>query len=298
MQAQKNSAMPHNLSHLSAIAADYDAFVLDLWGVVHDGVTMYPAAGECLKQLHAAGKRVVFLSNAPRRATAVQKVLDNFGIPRDSYEAIYSSGEVAHGWLLSDAGRAWGSHCIFVGLEMDLPVLDGLPLTRVENPAEADFILCAGYDALFQDPGELTPRLQAWAAAKLPMLCINPDIIVVRQDGTTIHCAGHLAQRYIGIGGQVTFIGKPYPIVYDAIRAHFAESAPRACHVQPVAATRILAVGDSVHTDILGANQAGIASAFVTGGIHARELAEGLSPEKLYARDGATPDFVLPAFGW
>jgi HAD superfamily hydrolase (TIGR01459 family) len=284
-------------SGISAIAGEYDAYILDLWGVVHDGVVMYPSAGETLRELTAAGKRIVFLSNAPRRASVVEAVLTKFGIPRESYEAIYSSGEVAHQWLASGQS-SFGGKCVFVGLEQDLPVLDGLPLERVENPAEASFVFCAGYDALFQDPSELEPRLSAWATAQLPMLCINPDITVVRQDGSTIYCAGHLARRYEELGGQVTYIGKPYPIVYEAIAAHFAADAPRACNALPVARTRMLAVGDSLHTDILGANQAGIASALITGGIHSHDIAAGMSLEQLMERDHATPNYVLPAFAW
>ena len=288
---------PQFFDHFSHVAEQYDAFILDLWGVIHDGVVMYPSAGECLAQLAKSGKRIVFLSNAPRRASVVQAALDKFGVPRESYEAIYSSGEVAHDWLASGAS-GYGSKCDFVGLEQDLPVLDGLNLTRVDQASDADFIFCAGYDALFQDPAELEPRLHAWAKLNLPMLCINPDITVVRQDGSTIYCAGHLAKRYTALGGQVTYVGKPYPIVYDAIRAHFADSAPRACNVSPVAPARILAVGDSLHTDILGANQAGIASALITGGIHSHDIARGETLGSLMKRDHATPDYVLPAFAW
>jgi HAD superfamily hydrolase (TIGR01459 family) len=279
---------PQMLDSFATIAARYDAFVLDLWGVVHDGVAMYPQAGECLAQLKAAGKRVVFLSNAPRRARAVQAVLQRLGVPDDQYEAIYSSGEVAHGWLANGGLAELGNACVFVGLEQDRPMMDGLPLREVTDVEAANFVFCTGYDALFQDPAELEPRLSQWAAAKLPMLCINPDITVVRQDGSTIYCAGHLATRYAALGGRVQWVGKPHARVYDAVRAHFSGIAPE----------RMLCVGDSLHTDIAGANAAGLDSALITGGIHARELAAGETLNVLMTRDHATPSYVLPGFAW
>lgn len=280
--------MTKNLTHFSAIAADYDAFVLDLWGVIHDGVVMYPSAADCLAELHAAGKRVVFLSNAPRRAAVAEAGLQRFGIPRAQFEHVITSGEVAHHWVAGGKAKHLGDRCVFIGLEADLPVLTGLSIERVPHPDQADFVFCAGYDYLFQPPQDQETRLKKCLARKLPMLCVNPDYEVVRQDGSVIYCAGHLARRYEELGGTVTYIGKPHKIVYDAVFDHFADM-PR---------DRILAVGDSLHTDIAGANQAGIASALITGGILQRELDAGVPLAELCRRRNATPDFVLPAFRW
>ncbi len=270
------------------IAANYDAFILDLWGVIHDGVEMYPSAAACLAELHAAGKHVVFLSNAPRRAVVAEQGLKRFGVPAAQFERVITSGEVAHHWIASGQGAYLGDRCVFIGLEADLPVLQGLSLERVAHPDQADFIFCAGYDYLFQPPQDQETRLKKCAARNLPMLCINPDYEVVRQDGSVIYCAGHLARRYEELGGKITYIGKPHKVVYDAVFEHFA-GIPK---------DRILAVGDSLHTDIAGANAAGIASALITGGILKREMEAGVALETLFTQQRARPEYVLPAFVW
>ncbi len=278
--------MTQTLTHLAPIAEQYDAFILDLWGVIHDGVEMYPTAAAYLAELHAAGKRVVFLSNAPRRAVEAEAGLARFGIPRAQYERVITSGEVAHHWIAQGGARHLGTRALFIGLEADLPVLEGLEITRVAAAEQAEFIFCAGYDYLFQPPQDQEARLKKCAARQLPMLCINPDYEVVRQDGSLIYCAGHLARRYAELGGQVTYIGKPHPRVYETALTHFADIPP----------SRILAVGDSLHTDIAGANHAGVDSALVTGGILKKKLDAGMSLPALCSAEKAHPSYVLEAF--
>lgn len=291
------------ISSLSSIIHRYDAFILDLWGVVHDGLLLYPRAPETLRQLKAAGKRAIFLSNAPRRARMAAAKLDHLGVSRSLYERVLTSGETAFEYLSNAATtplpleanglqqRKWGRRCYFLGLEMDEHLLHDLSASygRAHDLEQADFILNAGYETLTQNPEELRPRLERAAALKLPMLCVNPDIEIVRQSGEEILCAGQLARDYEAMGGAVSYIGKPHPLVYEQCLAHFSA----------VPQERILAVGDGLRTDILGANRAGLDSLLITGGILRRRLGEemdGRSIEQACRERGAFPDYVLPEF--
>jgi HAD superfamily hydrolase (TIGR01459 family) len=286
------------LAGFAPLAERYDGFILDLWGVVHDGVKPYPGAVDCLSRLKAAGKRCVLLSNAPRRAGAAQAAMRAMGIADDLYAGILTSGEAVH-LALRDRDEPWfarlGSRVFHLGPERDRNVIDTLPLTRVETPGEAEFLLNTGPDdhQAGQAVDDFAPVLEACLAARLPMVCANPDLEVIR-GGVRVICAGALAQRYGEMGGEVRSLGKPDPAIYRRVFAMLG--LPR---------ERVMAVGDALRTDIKGAAAVGIASAWVLGGIHAEELGveEGTLPppgvaEARAAEDGLAPDAVLPEFRW
>lgn len=286
------------LPGFAPLAARFDGFILDLWGVVHDGVKPYPGAVDCLARLKAAGKRCVLLSNAPRRAGAAQAAMRAMGIADDLYAGILTSGEAVH-MALRDRDDPWfaalGTRVFHLGPERDRNVIDTLPLTRVETPAEAAFVLNTGPDdhQAGQAVEDFAPVLAACLAARLPMICANPDLEVIR-GGVRVICAGALAQRYGAMGGEVRSLGKPDPAIY-----------PRVFAMLDMPPARVMAVGDALRTDIAGAAAVGIASAWVLGGIHAEELGveEGTLPppgvaEARAAADGLAPDAVLPAFRW
>ena len=205
----------------AALADQYDGFVLDLWGVIHDGVTPYPGAVDCLRRLRAAGKRVVLLSNAPRRAHVAQEAMRGMGIPDDLYHGILTSGEATH-LLLRDRSDPFlaglGNRVFHLGPQRDRNVLAGLDLLLTDIPEEADFVLNTGPD----DLGDATDLAfwevpqQRLAAASLKMICANPDLEVIR-GGVRVLCAGALAQRYEALGGQVRWIGKPDPSIYAPV---------------------------------------------------------------------------------
>lgn len=274
---------PTYLDRLSAIAGKFDACILDLWGVVHDGSHLYPGAREALQGLHAQGKRVVFLSNAPRRSSRVIAVLDQLGVEPAWYETAISSGEIGFR-LLQSGALALGKRYIYIGPEKDVDVLDGLDLLSVESVERADFILNVGFGTEGQSDADWTPLFRTARARNLPMLCLNPDREVVKISGERYPCAGVLAGSYQDLGGVVHWVGKPYPDVYDACFTHFG-NVPR---------SRILAVGDGLHTDILGAKRAGITAVLVSGGIlHQKSQAE---LAELFALEGATPDYMMTGF--
>ncbi len=287
---------PVVINGIGEIADRYDGIVLDLWGVVHNGVEALPGAVEAMQRLHAANNRIALLSNAPRRAAAVADRLTEMNIAPDRYDAIMSSGEEV--WChLSERTDPWyrtlGRCCLHIGAERDKGMFEGLDLVLTEEPADAEFVLNTGtfddgdsvdsYDRLLRD-------LQARG---LPMICANPDLVVVRGDDMQI-CAGALAERYELLGGLVRWHGKPDPSVYLACLAKL-DMTDR---------SRVLVVGDSFRTDISGANSTGLDSLFVAGGIHAADLCTaGGAPDLARVTQAAAaasvePDFVGAAFVW
>jgi len=254
----------HLIAGLRELAPRYEGFILDLWGVIHDGVAPIPGTIDCLRSLIAGGKRIVLLSNAPRRADDVVRRITAVGVPAGLYHHVMSSGEETWQHLKRRDDlfyAALGRRCLHIGSERDLEIREGLDLDYVEVPEEAEFILNtgpAGWDDRIED---YEPLLRKAIGRSLPMVCANPDLVVMR--GSTLHlCAGALAKWYEEAGGQVRWHGKPFRSVYDSCLALLG-IADR---------SRILAVGDSLRTDIAGAAGAEIDSLLIAGGIHAEEF--------------------------
>ena len=283
------------LPGLAALAADYDGYILDVWGVMHQGGPAYPEALACVRRLRAAGKRVVFLSNAPRLAFQVEAVLNGKGVDATLYDAVIASGDAARR-ALADPTRlpfdGLGTRYSLLGPPGSDDVLDGLGYAAADIAA-ADFLLGIGLEDGRDTVDDHEPILQAVAARDLPMICVNPDLLVIRL-GVQEPCAGALAARYEAIGGRVHYFGKPHPEVYDLALA--------ALDVPPA---RVLAVGDGLATDIAGADAAGLDSVLVTGGLLADTLA--LAPGEAPAADaledacraaGVKPRAALATFVW
>ncbi len=276
---------------MAALAAEYDGFILDLWGVVHDGVKPYPGAVDCLHRLRDAGKPAVMLSNAPRRAAVAQAGLRAMGIADDLYSGIMTSGEATH-LLLRDRADPWfaalGRRVYHLGPLRDRTVIEGLDLELVEHPAAADFVLNTGPD----DAGGPTeaeqwdPLLQAFRGADLKMICANPDLEVMRGPLRLI-CAGLLTQRYEALGGEARWIGKPDPAIYAPVQRMLG-----------VEKSRILAVGDTLRTDLAGAASVGIASCWVLGGIHADDFADHTAAASHARANDFAPRALVQSFSW
>jgi HAD superfamily hydrolase (TIGR01459 family) len=285
------------IAGLREVAGRYDAFILDLWGVLHDGMAPFPGVIDALERLDAAEKRVAILSNAPRRADAVAARVAEIGIPRRLYRALVSSGEETWQRLArrdDPFHAALGRKVLHIGPPRDHGMLDGLDLEKVARVAEADFILNTGPWGWEETPENYEARLAEAKARDLPMVCANPDLVVMHQNRLMI-CAGTLADLYERMGGRVAWHGKPHRAVY--------ERCFEALGVRD--RSRVLAVGDSLRTDIAGANGAGIDSLLVAGGIHAEEfgVSEGEIPDRARVRlaidsSGHRPDYVMPHFLW
>ena len=281
----------------AALANRFDGFILDIWGVIHDGVTAFPSAVDCLRRLRASGKPTLLLSNVPRPNRDAKALLRRMGVADDLYTDILTSGEAVRRALQDPPDLWWaelGQSVFHLGPERDRGVIDDLSLTLVPSPAEANFVLNTGPDDHRNpsDMAEFELVLQDCARHRLPMICANPDLVVVR-GGVRVLCAGALAERYREVGGDVRSLGKPDPAIYQPVLERLG-----------LPPDRILAVGDALHTDIAGAGGVDIAACWVLGGLHAAELREAdgqfdlLRAEAEARTAGLAPLASLPYLSW
>lgn len=294
---QPGDRQPPLLSGVADIAADYDGYILDVWGVLYDGGAAYPGVVECLTQLKKAGKRIVVLSNAPRRAQVVANRLTNLGIGRHLYDEVHTSGEEAFLSLrdrTDDFHRSLGRSCVDTGGDRFLGLLDGSGVTLASDPSEASFVLASG-PLEGTDPIERYDDLLSRCLDRsLPMLCANPDLEVLHE-GARHLCAGSIGARYTQMGGFVHYYGKPHEAVYaTCLRLMNIEDR-----------SRILAVGDNLETDVKGGQAHGTGTLLVAGGIHCDRLditmGDRPDPQRLtalYREFDMTPTATVPAFTW
>jgi HAD superfamily hydrolase (TIGR01459 family) len=287
---------PRFADGLSAFADRYDAFVLDQWGVLHDGARPYPGAIEAVAELVRRGKRVALLSNSGRRADKNRARMAGFGFDPACFAAIVTSGEACWRLLHDRQGAPWERlrrRCYLMTIGGDLGVVEGLDLALVDDPAAADFILASGLEP-GQTPEDLRPVAETGVARGLPLVCSNPDIVAV-SPGQLLHAPGSFARIYEELGGTVHYVGKPHRPIYEVCLESLPGTDPR----------RIIGIGDSLDHDIRGAAGAGLDSAFVTGGIHAAAFPPDASPaakrdalERLCRESRVEPTWVIPALAW
>jgi HAD superfamily hydrolase (TIGR01459 family) len=230
------------------------------------------------------------LSNAPRRSALAAERSAAIGVATDLYDTMITSGEDC--WLGLQASPP-GRRALFIHAGRDSNFLDGLDIEPVDDPARAEFLLVLGVEHDIEELSSFEAPLQAARARDLVMLCANPDLVVLH-GGTLELCAGSVAQRYEAIGGRVQYHGKPHPAVYR-----------RAFDALGIDKSRILALGDSLRTDVAGARASGIDSAFVADGIHLEELIGELGgdpdPAHIAARLGTgnpAPQWVMRRLAW
>lgn len=277
-----------SIDGLGAISENFDLFLIDQFGVLHDGIRPYDGAIECLTNLKANGKAVVLLSNSGKRATANMARLLEFGFPAGSFDHVVTSGEVAwNGILKRTFGPPFvpGNRVFLVGHDDHDYGLDEIELSPVEDSAAADFILIAASRAPRFSLAQYRDLLAEAAACNVPALCCNPDRMMLTAAGLQ-PSAGEIASLYRELGGKVTFVGKPYPAIYAAAKNRYPRNQP----------ARTLAIGDSIEHDIRGGQNAGLPTALVLTGLSAQ-----LSDDQLHreaARHGAIADFVLPCLRW
>lgn len=264
---------PANLiDTLESISDPYKAILCDVWGVIHNGVRSFPEAVQALARARASGKAVVLMTNAPRPRREVEAQLEALAVPRDSYDAIVTSGDVTRALI------AEGPRRIFhLGPERDQTLYDGLDVELVEE-FEASGVVCTGlFDDTTETPESYADMLRRFRARDLPFVCANPDIVVERGD-RLIWCAGALARDYGQLGGRVSIAGKPYRPIYEAAIASAANVVGAG-----LGTSEVLAIGDGVLTDVKGAVAYGCDVLYVTAGIHAHEYGgrAGPDPEQL-----------------
>jgi HAD superfamily hydrolase (TIGR01459 family) len=265
-----NSPEPQPISGLSALAGDYRALLCDVWGVVHNGVAAFPDAAVALSRYRAGGGKVLLLTNAPRRKENVVDALDAMGFPHDAYDDVVTSGEAGRELL---RGRP-GVRVLHVGPERGMSLFENLDI-RFADADIAELIVCTGlFDDETEVPEDYDPRFAEWKARGLPMLCVNPDVVVER-GARLIWCAGAIANRYAEKGGAVTMVGKPFPEIYRAAMRRLGELAGDGA----VDGASVLAIGDGAQTDVRGAVNQGLDVLFIAGGIHAGQFGDRDRPE-------------------
>ena len=259
------------IENMRDLVADVDVVLSDIWGVVHNGLVAFPEACEALHTFRQRGGTVVLITNAPRPADSVQRQLRKLGVADQTYDAIVSSGDLTRLFVAEHPGKTM----FWLGPERDNSIYRGLEAAFA--PIEsADYIVCTGpFDDETETPEDYRAMMEQARARHLPLICANPDIVVERGD-RLIYCAGAIAELYRELGGEVIFYGKPHRPIYERAMS-IAQSRRQA----DIPLRRVLAIGDSVRTDLTGAHGFGINCLFVTRGIHADEF-EGVD-----ALDGA-----------
>jgi len=285
-----------HLPGISSLISLYDGFLLDQWGVLHDGTRAYEGASEALGRMRDAGKPVIILSNSGRTGEENALQLAHMGFGRDLYDKVISAGDDARAALRARDEpfyRALGKRCLLLAREGEEHLAEGLDLDVVSNVEKADFILLMTMDAPRQSLAGWRLLLQRSRALGLPMICGNPDLHRASPDGGLQEAPGSVARAYEMLGGRVRYHGKPEPRIYRHSLATLG--------LDP---SRVLALGDSLLHDIAGAHAAGIASALIASGIHCADIEwiAGMptpeSCEVLFQTTGFVPAYVLPSFGW
>jgi HAD superfamily hydrolase (TIGR01459 family) len=277
----------------STLAAGYDVVLCDVWGVVHDGVAAFPEACDALARYRAGGGTVILITNAPRTGESVARQLDGFGVPRAAYDGVVSSGDVTREVVAQRRGQS----LFHLGPQRDISIFSGLDV-RFAPVETADYVVCSGpFNDEVETAEDYRDLLGIMRARSLFMVCGNPDVVVERGD-KLVYCAGAIADLYASLGGEVLYAGKPHRPIYDnAMRK--AESR----RGSPIALPRVLAIGDSLRTDLKGAAALGIDCLFVTAGIHAEELGGRDNPDpsaldRIFAAAGVWPKAVARKLKW
>jgi HAD superfamily hydrolase (TIGR01459 family) len=284
---------PPFTAHFATLAPAYDVVLCDVLGVVHNGVVAFADACGALARFRRQGGTVVLITNAPRPAEVVMALLDGLHVPRAAYDAIVSSGDVTRAIIAARAGQS----VFHVGPARDVPMFEGLD-APLKPLASADYAVCSGlFDDTTESPQDYVGLIAAMRERGLAMVCANPDIVVERGD-KLVYCAGAIADLYAAAGGSVLYAGKPYRPIYEQALALARSLRGRAAE-QP----RLLAIGDSVRTDLKGAAAFGIDCLFVTGGIHAEELGGRDRPDaaalgEVFAAAGLAPKAVMQRLVW
>jgi HAD superfamily hydrolase (TIGR01459 family) len=286
---------PTFVTGLAALAERFAGFIVDQWGVLHDGSSFYPHALDALHRLKSAGSRVVLLSNSGRRLASNRRRLAAMGLDPQLVEAVVTSGEIAWSLLRDRAVEPYRSlpgRCLLWSEGGDRAILEGLAVLAVEEVADAGFILLAGIPS-GRELRDLDPDLIRAAERRLPMICCNPDRVVVTATGL-VPATGSVAARFEKMGGTVHYVGKPHAPVYERCLALLA--LPR---------ERILAIGDSLEHDIAGGAAVGLRTAMITSGIHGPAFDPGngealnrAALDELARGAPALPDWVLARFEW
>jgi HAD superfamily hydrolase (TIGR01459 family) len=276
------------IQSIAPLAEGTAAWLVDIWGVIHNGVKPFADACEACARYRQNGGIVVLVSNSPRPQGSVAAQLDGIGVPRATWDTIVTSGDVARTLIARYSGRP----IFHIGPERDLAIFAGLDVERV--PAkDAEAIVCTGlFDDERETPDDYAATLKECAARSLAMICANPDVMVER-GGRMIYCAGAIARAYEALGGKVEYAGKPYAPIYALTFATLEK-----LKVGSADKARLLAIGDGIGTDIAGAAEAGVRSVFVASGVHVQGDLDGKAIEALFPPGAPRPIAAMTKLAW
>jgi len=278
------------VSGIRELAADTDAWLVDVWGVMHNGAVAYEAAAEACRRYRESGGYVVLLTNAPRPGPAVVHQISRIGVPQTAYDAVVSSGDVTRALI-----EHWRDKRIHhLGPDRDRGVFEGLDVNFATS-LDAEIVVVTGLlDDDTESPDDYATTLKGFRRRNIAMLCANPDLKVERGD-KIVYCAGSLAAAYEALGGDVVYAGKPHLPIYELALQMIQDGRG-----QPIAKDRVLAIGDGLKTDMAGAAAAGLRSLFVASGLHVP--GRSLSTEtvnRLFAETPlARPVAAIEALSW
>lgn len=265
------------LDHLSKIYTSYDTFVIDLWGVIHNGISQNVKAIFAVNELIKESKKVVFLSNAPRPSDDVKKFLKSLKIDDKFLNNIITSGEAA---MHAINNNRFGNYFYHLGPTRDESIFKKVKDNKT-SLEKSDFILCTGLiDNHYKDLSFYKNFLKNSLTKKL--VCTNPDLTVHKGE-VEEYCAGAVAQIFKSMGGEVIYFGKPYQEIYKMC---FSDNK------------KVLAIGDNLRTDIKGANNLGIDSIFISEGVHRSEFQNESELNELLKKYKVVSNYYQPELMW
>ncbi len=276
------------LSSAAHLAGSADAWICDIWGVLHNGIAPFLPAADAARKFRAQGGIVCLLSNAPRPHGSVIAQMTQIGVPTDAYDAVVTSGDLTRRLIAERADK----RLFHLGPPKDAPIFEGLEVEFI-GPETAEFVICSGYyDDEVETPADYKDMLVGLKSNDALMVCANPDIFVERGD-RLVYCAGALAEAYEMIGGRVIYAGKPHLPAY-----HMAVAAIERLKGRPVTKDRILAIGDGMRTDMAGAANFGVRSLFIASALHAKGPLEPSALVELFDASAGRPIGAMDALVW
>ena len=263
---------------LSSIVDNYQLFYVDLWGVVHNGISLQQEAIKVLNEITKKKKEYILLTNAPRPNNAVKNFLEKLGMKKEIREHVFTSGEAALNYLKKNLSNKTFFH---VGPPRDFDLFDGFEKNKSKDIKNSDYILCTGLFDKYDDDLKYYQNLFEKNLEK-EMICTNPDLIVDRGFKREF-CAGSVAMVFEKMGGKVVYFGKPYPEVYNQCIDNKNK--------------KILSIGDNLNTDIKGANLLNFDSLLISNGIHKNEIKEN-GIEKISKSYEAICNYIQSELKW
>ena len=262
---------------LKSIAHKFDLFFIDIWGVVHNGISLFEDSIKTLDELKKINKEYVLLTNAPRPNSTVVKFLKKMGLDNEKCKNVYTSGEAALNYLYNNCKDLKFFH---IGPPRDFDLFKLFEKNKVKKIEDSDFLLCTGLFDNHENELDYYKKLFENKTSK-KMVCTNPDLIVDRGNEREF-CAGSIAKIFEELGGRVDYFGKPYPLVYTQART--------------IKNKKILCIGDNLNTDIKGANIQNFNSLFISSGIHKNEAKNNLN--KLLESYNVKVDYIQSKLKW